>query len=102
MLSNVALRAAVTGRPVLVLDPGIETPLDFERLGLACKARTATEAATLLADFFGDGPAACMLESSRAAYFAANPQLLQPGAVDRIIAGMSGEDDYWRSHATSS
>lgn len=102
VLSNVALRAAVTGRPVLVLDPGIETPLDFERLGLACKARTPTQAATLLADFFADGPAARTLALSRAAYFSANPQLLQAGAVDRIIAAMEPGDEYWRTGTPSS
>lgn len=101
VLSNVALRAAVAGRPVLVLDPGVDTPLDFERLGLACKARTPTQAAALLSEFFSDGPAARALAVSRAAYFDANPQLTRPGAIERVIAGMSPGDEYWRDHATS-
>lgn len=101
VLSNVALRAAVAGQPVLVLDPGVETPLDFERLGLACKARTPTHAANLLSDFFSGGPAAEALAASRAAYFQANPQLTRPGAIARIVAGMSDKDQYWRDRPTS-
>ena len=99
VVSNVAIRAAQHGMPVLMVNPGVDMPVDFARLGIALTAETAEAAQTILDDFFAHGPRVQRLEATRAAYFQQNPQLLDCGAADRIIAAMAPEDPYWRRKA---
>lgn len=96
VVSNVAIRAAQHGIPVLIVNPGVEVPVDFADMGVALAAETPAEALKILKDFFARGPGARKLDASRAAYFHHNPQLLDRGAAERIIAAMAPEDPYWR------
>lgn len=101
VVSNVAIRAAQHGMPVLMVNPGVDMPVDFARLGIALTAETAEAAQAMLDDFFAHGPELQRLEETRAAYFQQNPQLLDCGAADRIIAAMNQDDPYWRKKALS-
>lgn len=99
VVSNVAMRAAQHGMPVLVINPGVDVPVDFARLGVALTAEVTEDAQRILSDFFVHGPELQSLEVTRKAYFQQNPQLLDHGAADRIIAAMAPEDPYWRGKA---
>lgn len=96
VVSNVAIRAAQHGIPVMIVNPGVDVPVDFAGLGVALAAETPAEARRILEDFFTHGPAAERLDATRAAYFQRNPQLLDRGAAERVIAAMAPEDPYWR------
>lgn len=99
VVSNVAMRAAQHGMPVLIINPGIDVPVDFARLGIALTARSTEDAQRILSDFFAQGPRLQRLKATREAYFQQNPQLLDHGAADRVIAAMAPEDPYWRGKA---
>lgn len=99
VVSNVAMRAAQHGMPVLIINPGVDVPVDFARLGVALTAETAEDAQRILSDFFVCGPERQSLEMTREVYFQQNPHLLDHGAADRIITAMAPEDPYWRGKA---
>lgn len=88
VVSNVALWAAARGQDVVVVDVGVEMPLDFARMGIAVKAASVEELVSILDDLGGGGPKQTALAASRSAYFERNPQLRDPDTADRILDHM--------------
>lgn len=88
LVSNMALWAAAREIDVLVVDVGVEVPLDFARMGVAVKVASPSEAAEVMSDFKTSGPISRSLGRSRDAYFRRNPQLKDQAAARRIVEAM--------------
>jgi hypothetical protein len=88
VVSNVALWAAARGQDVVVVDVGVEMPLDFARMGIALKAASVEELTSILDDLHRGGPKQGALAASRSAYFERNPQLRDSDSADRILDHM--------------
>lgn len=85
VVSNVALWAAARGQDVIVVDVGVEMPLDFAGMGIAVKGASTEELVDILDDLRHGGPRERALATARSAYFERNPQLRDPDSAERIL-----------------
>ncbi|MCI4662834.1 MAG: hypothetical protein MRY63_13565 [Neomegalonema sp.] len=85
LFSNVGLRAAAAGKPVIALQSQIPHPVDFAALGLALPAGDEAELLQALHAIENDLPAARQLKARQAGFLADNPALVAGDAVERIV-----------------
>lgn len=77
MASNVALKAAVLGRPIIVVDLRHSLPIRFDAYGLAEAATDPEGLAGLIKALLTNKQAIEALRIRQSAYFEANPQMLE-------------------------
>lgn len=79
LFSSVLLESALYGKDVVVAAfRDIEESIDFSRLGVAIKVKSAEELDLVLMDLVSRGESASQLEMGRIAYLRENPQFLAP------------------------
>lgn len=82
--SNQGYKAGILGRKVLVVDPTeAGLPVSFDHMGIAVRGRSAEEVGARLDDLV-DGRLDERLAASRAAFLAANPQLVSGSIGERV------------------
>ena len=85
LFSSVLLESALYGKDVIVAAfRDIEESIDFSRLGVAIKVKSAEALESTLIDLVNHGESTAVLNAGRGAYLRVNPQFLAPYNTDAL------------------